>query len=69
MALAGASSSRMIRVAAPSVYREVAARQYSLLQRVPPEGRLRCLSGLTGDCHEPFLGGWGASNGPLATRP
>lgn len=40
----------------PSVYREGEA-SVGWLNRVPPEGRLRCLSGLTGNCHEPFLGG------------
>jgi hypothetical protein len=40
----------------PSVYREGEA-SADWPNRVPPEGRLRCLSGLTGNCHEPFLGG------------
>ena len=30
----------------------------------PTKGRLSGLSGLTGNCHGPFLGGWGAAMPP-----
>jgi hypothetical protein len=33
-------------------------------RRVPPEGRLRCLSRVKGDFHARFLGGWGPAMAP-----
>ena len=58
--LAGAPSSGVIHVVAPGVYREVAARQYSLLQRVLPRGVSSGSSRMTRKCHVRFLGGRGA---------
>jgi hypothetical protein len=49
---------------APSGYREV-AQAVQLIAAGPTRGPLSGLSGLTGSCHGPFLGGGGASNGPL----
>ena len=49
---------------APSVYREVAAGGKGLSWRVPPEGRLRCLSRVKGDFHARFLGGRGPVMAP-----
>jgi hypothetical protein len=43
-------------VMTPSVYREGEA-SVGWLNRVPPEGRLRCLSRVKGDFHARFLGG------------
>jgi len=47
----------------PSVYREGEA-SIGWLNRVPPEGRLRCLSRVKGDFHARFLGGWGPVMAP-----
>jgi hypothetical protein len=47
----------------PSVYREEEA-SVDWPNRVPPEGRLRCLSRVKGDFHARFLGGWGPVMAP-----
>ena len=47
----------------PSVYGEGEA-SVDWPNRVPPEGRLRCLSRVKGDFHARFLGGWGPVMAP-----